>query len=67
MREMTFHRLRRGKGFDDRTLDAVAAVSVKGAGALYLSPELDAALAVDVMLAAGTLVALRSVAAMPRR
>src|SRR4051812_16226660 len=64
-RAMTFYRYRTEPGFAPRQLDAVAAISVWKPDALYLARELDAALRVDVMLAAGALVALRSVTALP--
>lgn len=59
MREMTFYRTRRDEGFAPRVLAPVAAVTLGSEGALYLTPELDAALRVEVMLGVGTLVSLR--------
>lgn len=65
MRAMTFYRRRKDKGFDPRTMDAVAAVSVTEPAALYVPGELDAGLRLDVMLAVGALVSLRAVTQIP--
>ncbi len=67
IRAMTFYRERREPGFDPRLFGPVAAVSVAKPEALYLVSGLDAALRVDVMLLAGTLVGLRSVTSFPAR
>lgn len=47
------------------SLEAVAAVSVWNPEALYVAPELEPALRVQVMLAAGALVSVRGVTAVP--